>query len=93
MFGLLKKETPVSIPSSIVSDNLDSIMSELLKYGQPRLGVYTSANKWSCNVAMNTNTPGSNFEISSEYGKHNTPLEAAVECRDRVLNAFKMIGK
>lgn len=65
---------------------LEDILLELLNYGRPTVGVYGSDMKWHCGVEMNTNTVGSDFKVRSDWN-HNTPIEAAKVCRERVLKA------
>ena len=65
---------------------LEDILSYMLQFGKPRVG-YVS-NGWFCKVEMNTNTKGTNFEISSEFG-HSTPLAAAKECHERIISTIK----
>lgn len=59
---------------------------ELLKYGQPRVGVYNSNGTWNCHIEMNTMTVGSDFTIRSDHGMP-TPSAAAKQCLERVRKA------
>jgi len=71
---------------------LEQILTELLNYGRPRVGVYSSDCTWSCSVEMNTNTAGAQFTCKSEYN-HPTPLSAARECLERTINAVSQYKK
>lgn len=86
MLTLFKNETKVE--TSI--DDLQDLMQYMIKYGKPRIS-YIS-NGWYCGVEMNTNTAGSSFEVKSEFG-HPTPMAAAKQCHERILNAIKAITK
>ncbi len=77
-----------------ISQDVSGLLMEMLKYGKPRLGVYSSNGLyWSCSVEMNTNTPGSVFDIKSEFNVHTKPYDAAKECYERILNTMKVLGK
>lgn len=82
----LTKPRETTEAKSIQSEKLEDILMELLKYGQPKVGVYGSDMTWACSIDMNTNTTGSDFKIRSDWD-HKTPLEAAKLCRDRVITA------
>jgi hypothetical protein len=71
---------------ALPQDNLEDVMMELLRYGQPRVGVYSSNGTWSCHIEMNTMTVGSDFTVRSDHGMP-TPLSAAKQCLERVTKA------
>lgn len=75
--------------ATLIKDlSLEETMAELLKYGKPRVGVYSSDETWHCNVEMNTNTVGATFECKSDF-KHPTATSAAKQCLERVLKAVE----
>jgi hypothetical protein len=82
MFYLAKKDENKFLEQK----SLEELLIELLKYGQPRVGVYNSNGQWHCSVEMNTNTVGADFKCKSEFN-HATPTEAARLCLERVLKA------
>lgn len=83
MFSLVDKP-------NVVTDDLSEILVEMLKYGHPRVSHLNGG--WHCNVEMNTNTTGSEFKIRSEFDMA-TPIAAAKQCHERILNTLKNITK
>jgi hypothetical protein len=73
-----------------VTEDLQEELVVLLKYGHPRISHHKGG--WYCHVEMNTNTVGSKFDISSEFN-HETPLSALKQCKERIDNTLKQIGK
>ena len=78
----------ISDATKIEDLTLEETMAELLKYGRPRVGVYSSDQTWHCAVEMNTNTVGATFECKSDF-KQPTPTHAAKQCLERVLKAVE----
>lgn len=85
--------TPKIADATLIKDmTLEETMTELLKYGKPRVGVYSSDETWHCTVEMNTNTVGATFECKSDF-KQPTPTHAAKQCLERVLKAVEQYKK
>lgn len=88
ILSLLKKEEP---EAHQVHEDLQEILTSLVKYGKPRLSYFTSSGGgWTCTVEMNTNTVGSTFEVRSEFN-HKDPIDAVKQCRERIETAIKAI--
>jgi hypothetical protein len=69
---------------------LDEHLTFLIRYGRPRLSYLDKG--WYCKVEMNTNTTGTQFDVSSEFG-HLNPNEAVKQCHERIdaaLNQLKV---
>lgn len=60
----------------------------MIRYGRPRVSYLDKG--WYCKVEMNTNTSGTQFDVSSEFG-HPTQISAARECHERIINALKTL--
>lgn len=88
----LAKVTPLSTATKVNDATLEELLTELFKYGRPRLGVYGSDGLWHCSVEMNTNTVGADFKCSSNFDLP-TPNAAAVQCLERVLKAVEQYRK
>ena len=67
---------------------LEELLTYMIRYGRPRLSYHDKG--WYCKVEMNTNTKGTQFDIASEFD-HPTPLSAARECHERIVNAMKTL--
>ena len=85
MLALLRKESPSATP---VHEDLQELIVYMVRYGKPRISYITDG--WYCKVEMNTNTKGTQFDIASEFS-HATPLAAAKECHERIVNALKTL--
>lgn len=85
MLALLRKESPSATP---VHEDLQELIMYMVRYGKPRISYITDG--WYCKVEMNTNTKGTQFDIASEFS-HPTPLSAAKECHERIVNALKTL--
>ena len=70
--------------------DLQGVLLELAKWGQPRVGQFKDG-EWHCTVDANITPLGAKFEVRSEYSCK-TPTEAALQCRERLLAAVKTIG-
>lgn len=68
-----------------MSENLESILTSMEPFGKPRLGKYDG---WHCGIDMTVNAVGAEFKINSTFG-HETPLSAAVECRQRMDDVLR----
>lgn len=68
-----------------VGTDLESTMIELCSYGKPKL--FKCTNGWHCWVEMNVATAGAEYSVKSEFDCA-TPMEAARQCRDRILMAI-----
>ncbi len=88
ILSLLKKEES---EAQQVHEDLQEILTSLVKYGKPRVSFHTGGTSgWYCCVDMNTNTVGTNFEVKSEF-HHKSPIEAVKECKARIETAIKAI--
>ena len=85
MLSLLKKPEPEA--TKIIED-LQELMVYLIRYGRPRLSYLDGG--WYCKVEMNTNTKGTQFDVASEFN-HPTPIAAAKQCHERIVNAMKAL--
>lgn len=75
-----------------IGETLEDVLLELAKWGQPRVGQYSSSHSgWHCSVEVKVTPVGVTFEAKSDF-KHATPLEAALVCRKNLLDAVKAIG-
>lgn len=70
-------------------ETLESILLDLSNYGKPQL---IKLEGWHCNLDMNSTAIGTTFTVRS--ARHGTPIEAVIECRERMHAALKvMAGK
>jgi hypothetical protein len=69
---------------------LEEHLEHMKYYGKPRVSLIS--NGWYCTVEMNTNTTGTSFDVKSEFD-HLTPVEAAKQCHERIINALKELTK
>ena len=67
---------------------LEELITHMVRFGKPRVSFIS--NGWYCKVEMNTNTSGTQFDVASEFD-HPTPLSAARECHERIINAMKTL--
>jgi hypothetical protein len=90
MLSLLKKPIieEASAPQPLTED-LQAMLTYMIRYGRPRLSYLD--NGWYCKVEMNTNTAGTQFDVASDFGCQ-TPVLAAKECHQRIINALKTLG-
>ena len=79
-----------SQPTPAAPEFLEDVLTELQRYGQPRLGIY-SERGWHAYIEVTVTAVGARFDIRSEYS-HDTPLEAALECRKRLRAALATLG-
>ena len=66
--------------------NVEQALIGLMRYGQPRLGVYGEG--WHAHIEMNTQVTGGKFEIRSDF-KHASPSAAIRQLLDRVEAAVR----
>lgn len=85
MLSLLKKPEPEA--TKLVED-LQELMIYLIRYGKPRVSYLDGG--WYCKVEMNTNTKGTQFDVASDFGNP-TPIAAAKQCHERIVNAMKAL--
>lgn len=71
--------------ANIESLTLNEILIILKKYGYPRC--VASKGGWFCKIDVAITPKGVDFEVSSEYN-HDSPLNAAYECLDRLKAAM-----
>jgi hypothetical protein len=76
--------------TKVVSEDLQAELIDLIKYGHPRISHLQGG--WYCKVEMNTNTVGANFNIDSTFN-HPSPMSALKQCKERIENALKQLGK
>lgn len=69
---------------------LEDVLLELCYYGTP--SVHRMSNGWWCRCQMHVATAGTTFQIDSETN-HATPLLAARECAERVVETLKKWAK
>ena len=87
MLSLLKKES-VTSEAFIFNENLDELLKYMIRYGKPRVSYM--GDGWYCRVEMNTNTTGTQFDVSSEINMP-TPIAAAKQCHERIISALKAL--
>lgn len=85
--GILSIINPPARPQS---DDLETLLTELSRYGKPRVGMYGTSGGWHCSVEMDATATGVRFQVDSEF-RMATPTEAAKQCRDRMHEAIKKI--
>lgn len=73
------------------AEQLEAVMMELQKYGKPRLGISGLRGGWHCYVELSATSPGCSVKVRSEFN-HAVPLDAALECRDRLHALLKSPG-
>lgn len=92
LLDLIKPKTSdAPATPSATGETLEDILLDLSKWGQPRVGVYTSDGLWHCSVEVNVTPVGVKFEAKSDF-KQKTPLDAAIQCRENLRAAVKAIG-
>lgn len=69
---------------------LEGVLMDLTKYGKPRLSCQDGMT-WYCAMEVFVTGAGIDFKIASEFGQK-TPLSAAQQCRERLLEAMKNIA-
>lgn len=67
--------------------NLEETLKELSRYGRVWLNMGSDLQTWSANVEVSMSIIGAKFEVRSDYN-HKTPLEAALQLRNRLLDAL-----
>ena len=77
--------TPMDVEKPLHKKDLEALLQDFLNYGEPWLHV--SNGKWRCNIEMHVMSKGAQFEVKSEL--QDTPINAVIECRARMLNALK----
>jgi len=86
MLSLLRKQTTEG--AMPLHEDLQELMTYMIRYGKPRLSYLEGG--WYCKVEMNTNTTGTQFDVASEFGM-STPMQAAKQCHERIINALKAL--
>ena len=83
---------PARFDAAPATETLEDVLQDLAKWGRPRVGQYGSNHSgWHCNVEVRVTPVGVSFEAKSDF-KHETPLEAAIVCRQNLRDAVKAIG-
>lgn len=69
---------------------LETLLLELSRYGQVRIGQYGSGSTgWHCSLNLFVTGKGVSMEIMSEHSSANmTPMQAAMQCSDRLVAAL-----
>lgn len=86
----LSKITKLTTQLFSESMSLEMLMDELCKYGYPRL--FNDENGWHCRIDIKISSQGVSFKIMSHYD-HNTHIEAATLCLQRMIKALEDIHK
>ena len=71
-------------------ESLEDILLDLARWGCPYVHCHRDG-EWSVKVDANITPLGAKFEVRSEFSCK-TPTQAALQCRERLLEAVKMIG-
>lgn len=79
----------VSDAQQLSQMQLEELITYMVRYGKPRVSYLDGG--WYCRVEMNTNTAGTQFDVSSDFGQP-TPLQAARMCHERIIAALKTLG-
>ena len=83
---------PTRSDAAPATETLEDVLQDLAKWGKTRVGQYGSGHSgWHCNVDVTVTPVGITFEAKSDF-KHETPLEAALVCRQNLRDAVKAIG-
>lgn len=82
---------PESTLSRATDTTLEELIEWLAKWGQPCLCQMGSGGGWFCWVDVKVNATGVDFKVKGA-SNHATPLEAAVDCRDKLVTALKGLG-
>jgi hypothetical protein len=78
---------------SVRALSLEEILSELSRYGKPRLGLYGIGQmSWVCVIEMITHGEGICFEVKSDMCRHQSPFAAAADCLARVKKTIELSG-
>jgi hypothetical protein len=80
---------PTETPAP-AGESLEDVLLELAKWGCPYLHCHRDG-EWSARVDANITPLGAKFEVRSEFNCK-TPMQAALQCRERLLAAVKTIG-
>lgn len=78
----------ISDKKQISEKDLEVLLIDFLKYGEPRLSFIDKG--WHCGIKMRIMSQGSTFDVKSEFGMK-TPIDAALQCRKRMLEALNNI--
>jgi hypothetical protein len=87
MNWLSRKVEPEALPANMT---LEELLADMERFGKPRLGKYNTG--WHSNIEVAVTAVGAQFEIKSEYGMP-TPLVAAQQCHERLMQAIRSLGK
>ncbi len=72
-------------------ERLEDVLTDLARYGRPRVGMYSDDGTWLCAMDVNISPIGAKFEVRSDF-KQTTPMAAAQQCRERLHAAIKSLG-
>lgn len=86
----LAEATEPAKTAAPAGETLEDVLLELAKWGRPRISI-PSSRGWYCCVEVNITLTGAKFEVSSDFGIE-TPLAAALQCRERLRESAKAIG-
>lgn len=83
--------SPSQPAQALQEDLLQTVLMDLSRFGKPKVGQYGDDNTWHCHIEANISPIGAKFEVRSDW-KQRTPLDAALQCRDRLKDAIKALG-
>lgn len=83
--------SPPQPAEALQEDLLQTVLLDLSRFGKPRVGQYGDDNSWYCSIEANISPIGAKFAVNSDW-KQRTPLDAALQCRDRLKDAIKALG-
>lgn len=75
--------------------DLESLLLQLAKYGQPRLGQYgTGSQGWHCSLNLFIPGEGVSMEVKSDHSSAEmSPMEAATQCAERLAAVLEGLKK
>jgi hypothetical protein len=82
---------PMQTAQTMQPEGLEDVLLELSKRGRPTLTITPRRAGWWCYMDVTVTPIGAAFEIKSE-SDCKTPLEAALQCRERLMLAIASLG-
>ncbi len=76
----------LALPSPASLEAVDTILTELARFGRPTLCLTTRG--WWCYVDIHVNATSTSMDVKSE-SNHPSPIAAARECAQRVIATVK----
>ena len=71
--------------------DLNELLLQFQQRGLPQLHCFNDGT-WTCLIKIHTAAPGTSFEIKSDY-THRSPLEAALQCQERMIEALSKLER